>query len=202
MALGGARFDGTRAELTILIPSFVIPTWLFSAPHPYPETKAVCICTFRRTDPALCHAHMTALSLSPPHPYPRLKWLVFVPFRSRGGPAVLQNVEEIRLGKEKEVGGKDDTLGERMKWGRCMPSDGDVGTTICDASRVYGNAAHAAVYLSLLIVFPTCPQHHLRVSQPLFLGISILKRISPSWGAPAPFHYPPAHLKRPRLRST
>ncbi len=61
-----------------------------------------------------------------------------------------------------------------------------IGTTICDTSRAYGNAAHAAVYLSLLTVFPTWPLHHLRVSLPLFLGISILKRISPS-GAPAPF---------------
>jgi hypothetical protein len=28
------------------------------------------------------------------------------------------------------------------------------------------------------------------------------KRVSLSWGAPAPFHYPPPHLKLPRLRST
>jgi hypothetical protein len=33
----------------------------------------------------------------------------------------------------------------------------DTGTTICDASRAYGNAAHTDVYLSLLIAFPTCP---------------------------------------------
>ena len=40
----------------------------------------------------------------------------------------------------------------------------DSGTTICDTNRAYGNAAQAAVYLSLLIVFPTCSQHHLRFS--------------------------------------
>jgi hypothetical protein len=51
---------------------------------------------------------MTVLNLSPPHPYPRLKRLVFDPFHSRAGPVVLQNVEEIRLGKEKEVGGNDE----------------------------------------------------------------------------------------------
>ena len=42
------------------------------------------------------------------------------------------------------------------------------GTTILDTSRAYGNADHVAVYLSLLIVFPTCLQHHLRVSRSSF----------------------------------
>jgi hypothetical protein len=77
-----------------------------------------------------------------------------------------------------------------------------IGTTICNTSRAYGEVAHAAVYLSLLIVFPTCLQHHLRVFLPSYSGNFYPKRISPSWGAPAPFHYPPPHLKRPRLRST
>jgi hypothetical protein len=43
-----------------------------------------------------------------------------------------------------------------------------IGTTICDASRAYGNAVHDDVYLSLLIAFPTCHQHHLRVFLPYF----------------------------------
>ena len=55
-----------------------------------------------------------------------------------------------------------------------------------DTSRAYGEVTHTDVYLSLLIVFPTCLQHHLRVSCS-YSGNFYPNRISPSWGDPVPF---------------
>ena len=57
------------------------------------------------------------------------------------------------------------------------------------------------LFLSLLSLFQLTLEHSLRIPAPL-REISILNGISLSRGAPAPFHYPPPHLKRPRLRST
>jgi hypothetical protein len=53
-----------------------------------------------------------------------------------------------------------------------------------------------------IIVIPTCFLASFpRILAPIS-GNLILNGISLSRGAPAPFHYPPPHLKRPRLRST
>jgi hypothetical protein len=55
--------------------------------------------------------------------------------------------------------------------------------------------------LSLLSSFQLALEHLSQDSCPIS-GNLILNGISLSRGAPAPFHYPPPHLKRPRLRST
>ena len=68
-----------------------------------------------------------------------------------------------------------------------------IGTTICDASRAYGEVAHAAVYLSLLIALPTCLQHLFRIPAPIS-GNLYSKRYFPVMGAPAPFHYDTIYL--------
>ena len=60
-----------------------------------------------------------------------------------------------------------------------------------DRRRQAARAGHAwrwpmQLFLSLLIVFPTCLQHSHRF-HPLFLGTSILSGISLSWGLQPPF---------------
>jgi hypothetical protein len=81
-----------------------------------------------------------------------------------------------------------------LQWVQSVQS----GTTICDTSRAYGNAAHAAVYLSLLIAFPTCSQHHLRIPAPIS-GNFYPKAYFPVMGGSSPLSLPISTSQAPSL---
>jgi hypothetical protein len=114
-----------------------------------------------------------------------------LPLMTNHPPRVTTSNTKIQLDREGALSqvcprGEDDRRGERTD-NQCR-SD----VRVCSP---------LLLILSLLSSFQLALEHLSQESCPIS-GNLILNGISLSRGAPGPFHYPPPHLKRPRLRST